>query len=114
MTTQPDRKVTSLPEPEQVSPEPDFKDFDLAQYEEDEVIFQFRYQGEMFTAQTNVDAKEMFKLLRTGASGEALPQLADAMLGEEQVERMLSLGGGWLKMQAVIEWLSGELGGSGN
>jgi hypothetical protein len=94
--------------------EPDFKDFDIAMYEEEKVLIKFQYQGEMFVANTNVDASDMFKLLRAGVSGEMLPLMADAMLGAETVEHMLSLGGGWRKMQAVIEWLSGELGGSGN
>lgn len=96
--------------------EPTFKDFDAAyeEHSQGENLATFVYEGETFEVDLNVNAGKMLNWMRGGQTLEAVPGMLVMFLGEEDFDRLCATDADWPKLQEVITWLAGELGGSGN
>ena len=94
--------------------DPIFKDFDAAQGERVSKPASFLYEGITFDVDLNVNAGKMLLWMRGGQSLEAVPDMLFMVLGEEQFDILVETDADWEKLQQVVVWLAGELGGSGN
>ena len=91
-----------------------FKDFDDAVDEVEDRWAEFRFEGEDFKVNLNVEAGPLLRWMESANKVEGIPQLLKTFLDEDDYERLLSTGAKWPKMESLVTWLAEELGDSGN
>lgn len=94
-----------------------FMDFDAAaaaRGPKKKRVAEFVYGGQTFKVDLNVHAGKMLLWMRGGQKIEAVPNMLVLFLGEETFSELCELDPDWEELQAVIEWLAGLLGDSGN
>lgn len=89
-------------------------DFDAAVGEVEEAWWVFKFHGQEFKANLNVDGAVILKWMRNARSMEAIPILLEAVLGEDEYKRLLGTGAPWKKYEALVLQIMERLGGSGN
>lgn len=96
---------------------PEFKDYDSAVAEIEERWYEFRFGGEDFKANLNIDGGLMLSWLDRSSQvdkAQALPELLRHVLGDGDYDRLIKTRQQWNKYEALMLDIFQELGGLGN
>lgn len=88
----------------------EFYDFDAAVGEIEPRLFSFKYEGEEYTVDLNVDAGKLLLFLEASDSVRALPQLLRLFLSDEQYASITKSGARWQKMELLVGKFTEALG----
>ena len=95
----------------------EFRDYDEAVAELEEKWFEFRFGGEDFKANLNIDGGLMLRWMEQSANREdragAIPAMLRHVLGNDY-ERLLKTKQPWSKYESLMLDIFTALGGSGN
>jgi len=87
-------------------------DFDAVDREITPRPVKFKIGGEMFAADLNVNAGAMLRWMRNGSKVESVPILLDALMGEDESERLEEAldGEPFEALNELTRWLGNQMG----
>ena len=91
-----------------------YKDFSRARGEVENTFAEFDIGGENFKVNMNVHAGRMLKWMEMADDRQAVPGLLKTLLGDSEYDRLCRADIEWSELLELVNWLSGELGGSGD
>jgi hypothetical protein len=93
-----------------------FKDFDDAASEMEDRTVEFVIGGDTFEVNLNVPAGRVLRWMRNSQKTEAVPELLEMFLGEDDFDRLTKNPNiSWNQMSALLTWFAEEMaGGLGN
>ena len=70
--------------------------------------------GQTFSVNLSPRAGAILRWMEGGQELAGIPTLLQTFFSKEDYETLLSLDIGWRKLEALVSWLAGHLGGQGN
>lgn len=92
---------------------PEFKDYDEAVGEYEGESYKFRFGGEDFEVDLNIDGAVMLEWMRNSSSTASMEKVLKHVLGDDY-PRLIATGAKWPKYQALISDIFTHIGGLGN
>lgn len=91
-----------------------FKDYDAAVAEVEEHVQEFKFGGEHFEVDMNVDGALILRWMENSKDVSSIVRLLKELMGDDNYERLLATGQKWPKYELLLKDLFSILGGSGN
>jgi hypothetical protein len=91
-----------------------FKDYDAAAAEVEDRWQEFKFGGEHFKVNVNVDGSIILNWMENAQAVSSMVTLLKAIMGEDEYKRLLATRQPWAKYEMLLTDLFSLLGGPGN
>lgn len=97
-----------------MEPGGNFKDYDQAINEVEDKWYEFRFGGEDFKVNLNVDGALVLRWMENSSNMAAIVSLTKELMGEDDYKRLLGTGQSWPKYEMLLTDFFTMIGGPGN